>query len=301
VLEVGNHIVHGNVWNAQGLTRGTYTGLNGTTYEQQIGVAYPPSGSQDPVGLRMKWGFHTGTTEVKSYPAIITGNFPGWHQTGTPNIGGMWPLRKQDGTYSTALPSGKTQNSFFPLALPVAGNLQAHGAWVHNTPPTGRGHLAWDIWVQSSAPQTTGWTVPPIHTEIMIPLTYWGNYGAYVAGGGGRNPDWYWGDDTIDGHLWHIFQTATNTNKLGAPKGNNFNGTWNFMVFEPDSPTALPANYQPNIALFLNYIKTKGWFDVTTPAANSGFGTHVVSAELGVECVDGTGDLTVYNFSVTQT
>jgi hypothetical protein len=299
VLQVGDHIVHGNVWNAVGLTRGTYTGLGGTTYEQQIGVAYPPSGSQDPIAMRMKWAFPTGTTEVKSYPSIITGNFPGWYHPSSPKAAGTWPIRKQDGTYSTTVPSGPTPNSFFPIALPVTGNLQAHASWVHNATPTGRGHLSYDIWLQSSAPQTNGFSVPPIHTEVMIPLTYWGGYGEYKAAGGGRDPSKYWGDETIDGNLWHIFQTCTATRKDGSAKSAWFNGQWNFIVFEPDSPSALPVNYQPDLKLFLNFLNTIGWLAVSTPA-NPNPATHVVSVELGVECIDGTGDMTVYGYSVTN-
>src|SRR5205085_1443394 len=90
VLEVGNHIVHSNEWGKGALTRGTFTGMGGTTYEQKIGVQYPPAGSQDPIGLRIDWAWPTGPNEVKSYPSIITGNFPGWLQTGTPNIAGTW-------------------------------------------------------------------------------------------------------------------------------------------------------------------------------------------------------------------
>jgi hypothetical protein len=281
VLEVGDHIVHTNEWNKGGLTRGVYTGPGGTTYEQQIGVAYPPTGFQDPVGMRIKWAWPVGTTEVKSYPSIITGNFPGWYNAGTPNIAGTWPLRKQDGTYSTVTPSGKTPNTIFPIALPITGNLTADASWVHNATPTGMGHVAWDIWVQDSPTQVNGFTVPPITHEVMIIHTYWGNYGAY----GYRNPSWYSHDIVLDGYLWHVYY---------AP---GFNGAWQFVVFEPDSPIALPANYSPNLKTFLNYVKTKGWFDAPNPISGN-VGTHVVSVELGIECVNGTGDTTIYGFDV---
>lgn len=284
VLQVGDHIIHSNVWNAVGLTFGAYTGLGGTTYEQYIGVKYPDTGN-DPVALRMVWKFPTGTTEVKSYPSIITGNFPGWFQAGTPNIAGTWPLRLQDGSYSTVIPSGKTPNTIFPKAIPVAAPMTATFKFAENTTITGRGHLAFDIWVQDSAPQTTGFTVPPITHEIMIPIHYWGTpgYGSYPN----RNPAWYSHDDTIDGRLWHIYY---------AP---GFNGAWQFIVFEPDL-TTFSQNTTINIRIdsFINYAKTQGWLDAPNPISGN-LGTHLVSVELGVECVDGEGDLTVYDYQIT--
>lgn len=286
VLQVGDHIVHNNVWNAVGLTHAPYTGLGGTTYEQQIGVKYPDPGTNDPIGMRCVWKFPTGTTEVKSYPAIITGNFPGWLQTGTPNIAGTWPLRLQDGSYSTAIPSGKTPHTIFPLPVPITGNLTSQFKFHHNTTPTGRGHLAWDIWIQDSGPQVTGFTVPPITHEIMIPINYWGSpgYGSYPN----RNPTWYNSDTIIDGMLFHVYY---------AP---GFNGAWQFIVFEPDAATFSPDTLiNLNIKNFLNFVKTKGWLDVPNPVSGN-LGTHVVSMELGIECVDGTGDLTWWDFKVSQ-
>ena len=38
----------------------------------------------------------------------------------------------------------------------------------------------------------------------MIPLDYWGNYGAHP---GNRNPQWYDHDATINGKLYHVYAT----------------------------------------------------------------------------------------------
>jgi hypothetical protein len=194
ILQTGDYFEHENVWNASGLTRGTYTGLGGTTYESQSGVQYPANG-HGPVAARWRWAFPVGTTEVKSYPSIISGNMPGWFNTGS-GPGGI-PIRLQNGSTSATSPSGPTPNSFFPIALPVSGILTSNYAYNHNVAPTGLGHLAYDIWIQDSGPQVNGFTVPPITHEMMIVCTYWGGYGSYP----GRNPGWYWGDATVDGIL----------------------------------------------------------------------------------------------------
>jgi hypothetical protein len=277
IYQTGNYFVHENVWGAGTLTRGVYTGLNGSTYEQYSGVAYPTSGG-GPVAARWAGKYATGTdgNEVKAYPSIIAGNKPGWGAPGWPDPGG-YKIILPDGSTSTAVPAGKTPNSIFPLALPLT-SLKSTYAYNHNQTPTGRGHLAYDIWLQNTAIQKTGFnTDDAITTEIMIPLSYWGGYGKYIAGGGGRNPSWYVKDLTVDGILWHCFHATPVM--FGHP--------WHFVVFEPED--ALP-NRQINLAAIINAAISEGW----APGA-----THCVSVELGVEPVDGTYDLTVYNFDVT--
>ena len=109
--------MHDGVWGAGNLTRGTYTGLNGSQYEQQIGVSNQ-MGPNGEVAARMAWKWPTGTTEVKSYPALLVGNKPGFFSDWT-NPGGFL-IRLLDGTDSQVYPSGKTPGSFFPLQLPIA-------------------------------------------------------------------------------------------------------------------------------------------------------------------------------------
>ena len=53
-----------------------------------------------------------------------------------------------------------------------------------------------------------------------------------------------------------------------------------------------------NLQSFINYVNTQGWFAVPNPISGNS-GTHMVSVELGVECVDGTGDLTIYDYQIS--
>jgi hypothetical protein len=266
------------VWGPGALTRGTYTGLTGSQYQQSMGVSRT-MGANGEVAGRITWAWPTGTTEVKSYMAFLSGNKPGYANSWITPAG--FDVRLLDGTNSQVYPSGKTPGTIFPLQLPIA-SLKSSASYKHNAAPSGRGHLSYDIWLQSTPDQTHGFnSAGEITHEIMIPLDYWGGYGAYKAGGGGRNPAWYSHDATIDGRLWHIFY---------AP---NFNGQWKFIVFEPDQPGIQPGSL--NLAAFINYVATQKDSSGATWAKGN---EYCVSVELGVEPVDGTGDITMFNYRV---
>jgi hypothetical protein len=255
--------VHDNTWGPGSLVRGTYTGLGGTEYEQYIGIS-PELGASGEASFRVSWKFPTGTTEVKSYPSIVYGAHPGWYNTGS-TPGGL-SIRLPDFTISEVAPCGPTPGTVLPRQLPLAP-LYCSFDWEHLEAPTERGHLSFDIWLQSSATQVNGFGASPLTHEIMIPLTYWGDYGAY----GTRNPSWYQHDHTIQGYLFHIYY---------AP---DFNGVWKFVVFEPDSPTDIdPGTLE--LAEFINYVADQGW-----ATGNE----YLMSAELGVEAVEGTGDMRI--------
>jgi len=272
LLQTGNdtdaYWIEDGVWGAGALTRGTYTSLTGTQYEQYTGRG-TTMGPNGEVAGRMAWKWPQGTTEVKSYPSIIKGNKPGYFNTWTGPAGK--PILMLNDTYSQIYPSGKTPGSFFPLQLPIA-SLKSSFNWKHNTTPTGRGHLAYDIWLQNTPDQINGFRAPPITHEIMIPLNYWGEYGAYPY----RNPGWYQHDVTLEGYLFHVYYAPT------------FNGAWKFVVFEPDSANAIKPGTL-NLATFINYVAKQGW-----ASGNE----YAVSVELGVEPEHGTGDLTIYNYRV---
>jgi len=268
-------------WGAGNLTRGTYTGLNGSQFEQQIGVSNQ-MGPNGEVAARMAWKWPTGTTEIKSFPALLVGNKPGFFNTSA-NPGGL-PVRLLDGTNSQVTPSGKTPGSFFPLQLPI-DSLKSSFAYKHNETPTGHGHLSYDIWLQETPEQVNGFLASPITHEIMIPLTNWGGYGDHITG---RNAGWYDHDVTIDGKLFHVY---VNKGADGAVRAD-FYGGWKFIVFQPDQPIEAGTL---DLAKFINYVATR----------KDAFGTpwatgreYAVSAELGVEPHDGTGDLTLYNYRV---
>ena len=216
------------------------------------------------------------TTEVKSYPSLLVGNKPGYFNTS--NTPGGHPVRQLDGTNSQVTPSGKTPGSIFPLQLPIA-SLKSSFAYKHNATPTGQGHLSYDIWLQETPEQVNGMAASPITHEIMIPLTNWGNYGSHIIG---RNPGWYDHDVTIDGKLFHVYVAK------GADGGvrEDFFGGWKFIVFQPDQPIEAGTL---DLAKFINYVATRK-DRIGHPWATGR--EHAVSVELGVEPVDGIGDLT---------
>jgi hypothetical protein len=266
------------VWGPGSLTRGKYTGLNGWQYEQSMGVS-PTTGPKGEVTGRISWGWPTGTTEVKSYMAFLAGNKPGWANSWTKP--GGYAVQLPNGKQSDKFPSGKTPGSIFPMQLPIA-SLKSSVRYQHNATPTGRGHLSYDIWLQNTPAQPNSFSAPPITHEIMIPLDYWGNYGAY----GYRNPKWYSHDATIDGRLWHIYFVRN------FPSGQPGTG-WAFTVFEPDQPGIKPGTL--DLAAFINYLTTQ------KDAAGSPWAQgneYCVSVELGVEPVEGTGDMTLDKFRV---
>jgi hypothetical protein len=273
--------IEDNAWGAAGLTRGTYTGMTGSTYEQYTGVS-PNMGPNGEVSFRWAWKFPTGTTEVKSYPSVISGRKPGYYNTWTVPAGQT--VRLLDGTNAATYPSGATPGSIFPLQLPLA-SLKSSFSYNHLSTPTGRGHLSYDIWLQGTPTQVAGFSAPPITHEIMVPLNNWGGYGKYPTG---RNPGWYDHDVTLDGKLFHVY---VNKGQDGSVRAN-FGGGWKFIVFQPDTEIA-PGTL--NLAAIINYVATrKDAFGSPWATGNE----YAVSVELGVEPVDGVGDLQISNYRV---
>lgn len=270
--------IEANPWGSAGLTPGSYSSVSGSTYELTTGTTRI-IGTSGEVAARLKWKYPVGSaaaSEIKAYPSIIKGAKPGYFNTGPTPAGEAIILT--DATTATSAPCGMTPGSFFPLAMPVT-SLMAQVKYSHIAAPTGEGQLTFDIWLQNSPTQINGFSAPPITYEIMIPLNYWGGYGAYPT----RNPSWYNHDATIDGRLWHVYW---------AP---NFNGSWKFIVFEPDSASIAPATV--NLQAFINYGTTRS--DSSQP---SGLwiapSQYCVSVELGVEPKNGTGDILINNYRV---
>jgi hypothetical protein len=165
--------------------------------------------------------------EVKAYPSDMTGIKPGmfgdsmWpsyvvacrlpdgltepvpNPSYTPqNIKDLWqPL---GGSVDQTYPSGRTPNSsIFPLRLPLTTKtLQVRGRLVHRRTPTGKGHFAFDMFLQKTATQVQNFTKASITHELMLPLNNWGLYGQH----GQRNPSWYDHDwISARGVLYHIY------------------------------------------------------------------------------------------------
>ncbi len=271
-LGAGTSWIDDGIWGAGNLKPGTFTGINGTTYEQANGASsvLGPSGE---IAWRMTWKWPIGTTEVKAYPSAVTGAKPGNASTWTTPGGNN--IKLPDGSISDVYPSGATPNTFFPLQLPLAP-LYSSFSYTQNVTPTGRGHLSYDLWLQNNPTQCHGWDAcREITHEIMIPLTYWGNYGSYH---GDRNPEWYYKDAIIGGRLWHVYHVAPSVGPW----------TWDFTAFEPDGPTVIPPSTL-DLSQFTSYMSAQGW--VKGP-------TWMVSTELGIEPEVGTGDMTVSNYRV---
>ena len=284
LLQVGRdndaYWVEDGVWGPWGLTRGTFTGIGGTTYEQYTGVS-PKVGANGEVAFRLAWKWPSCCSEIKSFPSIISGAKPGYYNTWTKP--GGHDVRLLDGSYSQQYPSGATPGTFFPLQLPIA-SLKTTANYRHVSPPTGRGHLAYDIFLQNTPTQVNGFGIGVTH-EIIIPLDYWGGYGEH----GTRNPGWYDHDVTIDGRLFHVYAGKDSDGALRATWG----GGWKFIVFEPSKP--IPPGTQLDLAKFINYIATRK--DVYgTPWANGN--EYAVGVELGVEPQEGVGDIQVTSYRV---
>jgi hypothetical protein len=282
LLQLGNdndaYWVSDGPWGANGVTEGP----GADQYEERIGV-YPPVGPRGEVAFRTKWRWPRGENEVKGYPAIISGRRPGYYSPNSLPAGQA--VRLLDDSISASAPSGATPGTFLPLQLPI-NSLVTQFNFSHLAPPTGAGQLTYDIWLQSSTEQRQGFG-PLITHEIMIPLDNWGGYGSYPNG---RNPAWYDHDVTIDGRLYHVYAAKTDGALLP-----NFQRGWKFIVFQPDVVPVAPG--QINLAAIVNYIATRTDARGNRWAAGN---EYLVSVELGVEPVEGTGDIVVYDYKVSQ-
>lgn len=281
-FQMGDYWINNGVWGAGNLGPGPYTDINGATYEQTTGVRQGV-GPNGEVSWATAWKWPTGVTEVKSYPSVLMGAKPGfansWICPGGKNI--ILP----DGSISQTFPSGATPNTWMPVQLPVPKTLSSTFDYRHVEAPTGRGHLTYDMWLQDVPEQNHGFG-PNISHEIMIPLNFWGGYGQYPH----RNPSWYDHDVTIDGRLFHVY---CNKGEDGSLKpGVAF--AWKWICFEPEAfiePGTL------NLASFINYLATRK--DALGNLWARG-NEYLVSVELGVEPVDGTGHLEISNYKITK-
>jgi uncharacterized phage protein (TIGR02218 family) len=297
--------VFDNRWGQGSIVEGT----GADQFQQWVGTS-ATIGPLGEVAARLKWRWPdpepAGSNEVKSYPAIAYGRKPGLYNTWrTP--GGM-DVQLLDGSISGAAPSGWTPGTFLPQRCPLA-SLKANSArrWV--TSPTGKGHFSYDIWLQSSATQDHGFSASSVTHEIMIPLEYWGGYGAHPSG---RNPAWYDHDVTIGGILYHVYcakdlyrDPVTGADLSSPAPGLNYSfggldGTygrygWKFIVFEPDAAHVPLSGANLNLAAFIAHVATR----VDSIGQAWATGTEWVSSvELGIEPQTGSGDLELFDFRV---
>jgi hypothetical protein len=292
LLQFGNdndaYWMQDNDWGAAGLTEGAAP----DQYEQNVGV-HPLSGPNGEVAFRIKWRWPQGTTEGKGYPAILSGRKPGFHSSGS-LVDGR-PIRLLDGTLSERAPSGDTPGTFMPMQLPIPA-LTATFARSDISPPTGQGQLTFAIWLQSHPGQDHGFGSSSITHEIIIPLDNWGGYGTSPHG---RSPGWYDHDAVINGRLYHVYCTQGSDGVLrydfGGLDGTYGRTGWKMIVFQPDTP--VPAG-ELDLAAFINYLQ------IRRDAAGAPWAQgneYLVSVELGVEPVVGSGDIVVYDYKLSPT
>ena len=293
-LQTGNpndaYWVEDNRWGAQTITEGP----GADQYMQEIGIL-PGATADGAIGARFRgrWPNPPGSGDVKSYPSVISGRKPGYYSTS--NYVDGHPIRLPDGTNLQQAPSGHTPGTLLPVQLPIPA-LKGRTAYGHVVPPTGAGHLAYDIWLQNTAPQTSGFMAADISHEIMVPLTNWGNYGGHNVAGG-RNPTWYDHDVTLAGRLWHVYCTKgadgilrSNFGKETPPNGIPIG--WKMIAFVPDV-FPIPQNEVLDLAALVNYVSTR--YDIGGNRWATG-NEHLVSVELGIEPNNGTFDMVIWNY-----
>lgn len=292
-------------------------------------------------------------SEVKTYPSIIFGKKPGYQgndkwpaysfvrrapdgvsvptpPSDTPtSIASVW--QPAGGSIRTDLPSGASPGkgtTIMPLQLPLrVGGTRTktcffRGKYYENAVPTGRGHLSFDFFLTQNSAQTNGFSSSSITHEIMIPIRYWGNYGAY----GYRSPSWYDHDVTIDGVLYHVYyakdlgrnDSTGNYDFAGSGAGGVYPGLrytfgglnpnytneetgvgrigWKFIVFEPDTdhhPLDSDGYFNIDFSKFADHLAGRTDSRGIPVIRNT---EYIASLEFGIEQVWGTADITVYNY-----
>lgn len=274
--------------------------------------------------------------EVKCYPAGIAGAKPGYagpdiwpawdfavrapDGASVPTPTPAWtpaPIQADwqplGGSVIEVAPSGHSGHPLFPVQVSALSSMKAQARVAQHAPPDGIGHLSYDLWLQASPGQTAGFAAADITHEIMIPLVNWGNYGTphTVGGAWSKNPGWYSHNVTIDGVTYMVYAAMSGGNlsydfSAGSLDGSHTNPQtggprtgWKFIVLVPQTfPGSHPSVgglMTVNFAAILAHLATR------TDASGRPwlYGTeYLVSAELGVEAVTGSGDLEPYDYKV---
>lgn len=269
-LATEGYWIEDNRWGQGGIT--SFMQQVGRTNASQLG----PNG-EVAARLRWSWPNPAGSREVKGYPAILYGRKPGYYGSGSQPGGKLVQLI--DGSISTRSPSGWTPGTFLPQRLPLTTPIYAHSnhSWIAN--PTGRGHLSYDIWLQSHPNQDYGFNASSITHEIMIPLEHWGGYGSVSQRGIPQ-----FGTFTSDGITFRRYKV----DGFGYLDGSYGRSSWKFVVYEAEDAD-MPIKQALTLSNFFN--DTRSMFPVTGSE-------YVASIELGVEPEEGTGDLVIHDYRV---
>lgn len=308
------YFIEDNRWGRGGLTEGSGT----NQFMQETGRSLV-TGIDGEVAFRTKWRWpQVANSEVKGYPAIISGRKPGNYG---PAHKPAWEknIILADGSVSMAAPSGPTPGTFLPQTVSALTSLKSKLRAAHNMAATGQGQLTFDIWLQSHSPQDFGFTASSITHEIMIPLGCWGSYGAHPSN---RNPNWYDHDAVIGGRAFHVYCTKNsgrndvsgvwdggsyqglryNFGDLNGSYTNNETGSprigWKMIAFVPAGNAWTPesdGSFDIDLKALIQYVATR----VDSRGVPWATGNEYVSSvELGVEPVHGEGDITVYDYRV---
>jgi hypothetical protein len=257
-----------------------------TNYYQQVGrMSRADIGPNGEVAFRLRGSWpNEGPNEVKAYPSAIIGRKPGYYSAGhTP---GGHAVLNHENVQSFSAPSGWTPGSFFPISLPMAGSLKAYADFTHIAPPTGRGHLAFDIWLQEFPTQDGWFRGSSITHEIMIPLTNWGGYASLDTD---TNLAWVVDEVSFNGRTYSVFRRDAFPGPGSLDGVYSGRTAWRFIVFKQHD-AALPLRAEEiDLGAMLNYVQNN--HSVTGSC-------HVVNVELGVEPHYGTFDMEVFNYRV---
>lgn len=228
----GAYFVQNNMWGVGGYPAGTY-------YTASAGVG--PLTSTGGVQARWKWDYPNMDVEqeVKGYPAVGIGQKPGQRSTPGSN------LPKHIGAINSVMTSWDVQAVY-----------------------TGRGHLAFDLWLTRDPNLYSCFPCTPITHEIMVAVDDFNNN--YAMG----NPAWYFSSAVINGVTYRIW------------KADNFGSGWRFIVLQMMNPihvTKGSLDFKP----IFDYLKSVGLISGQE---------YLSSIEFGHEMVYGTGDVFVRDF-----
>lgn len=238
----GAYFVDNNKWGADSA---------GFTYPQNAGI-----GSVDSSGaVSARWNWDCTSwdcvnsgQEVKGYPAVGYGQKPGFGPT---------PGSK--------LPKGVWELNSVPMSYNVTETM------------TGRAHLSFDVWLESSPEPSSSFVSSPLTHEIMISVD---EVGDYVFGAGMPV-----GNIVVDGLTYNV-RYADNFGGLSQVQ-------WRFIVLQlVQDGTTTPRT------LLAATIDLKHILDVLKSRGLISGNEYLTSIEFGNEMVTGTGDVFVHSFKV---
>ena len=300
VLQTGpahtRYWINDNPWGAGEFTRGTYTGLNGTTFESQYGIA--PVDANGNIAWRTSWKWPMSGNEVKAYPGAIYGAKPGWFVPNCPCPNGSAIIQQEDGQPVATPSSGPTPGSILPLqvgaGLPVINTSFAFHHFVPPPPNTpegekqGKGHLTFDLWVQNTSEQKHGVDTGRVTThEIMIPVNFWGTYGQWDK----RPEDWRSYCNCVfeyQGIKFHVLHAE--------PHSKYWKNYWALTIFEPERPLSEDTVRTFDVSAFVNFLRNRNKPGSSTPMVPPS--DYLVGIEFGVEPIYGVGDTEVWNYRI---